>query len=653
MTGAMRRGADILKERCVSGMPGLLVASMGLLVALTCELSPVQAQDIRIVALQSSAAGGSGHSQEFTTYSSLGTAAPGGTTQNGTLSVAGGGIPLLKMDERLTISFQHEPVPEVEAGENVMVYGTLDQNERITGATLYFRRGGSLSFVSEEMSVSGGGVVSAEIPGDEITREGVVYYFEFRRSGNRIVRHPSFGEYGIAVRVEEPGFTTDRVFPGGADQSAYRVVSVPLHLDDADPESVFGDELGAYDQEVWRFYELRFDQNAREHPNTGPLEPGKGFWIITSNRREGIDTGPGVSVHPARTFSIPLHPSWNLIGNPFAFPIPWSNLSLRSGERLELRSYEGAWNDPISERVTTLEPASGYALFSPSASLDTLDFHPRPEAGTSKSGAQMAGEAHAALGKSGAAGSMELDWWIRIEARSGRSVDRDNIVGIAADAARGADAFDYREPPSPASAVSVYFSRPEWGKRGGMFSTDIRPPTAQGEEWEFDVEGEPGSAVTLGFQGLDRVPPDLRVILIDEMLEVATDLKKSPTYTLSGGAKGRKLKLIVGTSAFVAEVGDQLSMVPTSLELDPVFPNPVRSSMSVRYGLPRTSHVTMRVYDATGRLLEEIDGGSRDAGRHVFVWENGGGSGPLASGVYLLELTAVGSRQVRTFTVVH
>ncbi len=631
---------------------GGLISKMMLIVALTATNGGVNAQGLQLMTLQGSAAGGSGTAEGFTLYSSLGTAAPAGTAQNGALSVAGGGISLLKVDEVSTIAFQHEPMAEATAGEDITVSGTLDADERIWGATLSYRRGGSVEYKRQEMSVSGAGIVSADIPGEDVTAEGLVYFFEFRRPGNHIVRFPETSEFGISVRVEDPGFISDRAFPGGSDQSAYRIISVPLFLDDPDPEAIFGDELGDYNPDVWRFFELRFDQSTREHPNTSPVEPGRGFWMITSQFLAEVSSGPGVSVNPANAFTIPLHPAWNLIGNPFHHPIPVSNLRLRSGERLELRSFEGFWNDPIGDRVTILEPGVGYALFSASSAVDTLEIDPRPNGNTKQSGSEMKGVAAAGPGKSGSSATIDLDWSIRIEARSGRSVDRDNIVGVAPDAVAGMDGFDFREPPSMASDISVYFSRPEWSKGQARFSSDIRPPNTRGEEWEFDIEAQPGNPVTVTFHGIDRVPSDLDVVLYDELLEVATNLRQSPTYSLSGGTAARRFKLMVGTREFIAEAGERLEMIPTSVELDPVFPNPVSSAMSIRYGLPRAAHVSLRIYDATGRLIQEVYSGARDAGRHVYVWENGGGSATLASGVYLMELEADGRRLVKTFTVV-
>lgn len=625
-------------ENCICSR--LLVGPVGVILVLgmTFGFQSVQSQDLQVVALQSAAAGGSTSAGQYQVFSSIGAAPASGTSENGLYSVTSS-MPYLRDVRPVSeTSFVHEPVAAAHQGEDLTVSGTLESDDRIDRATLFYRRGGSPGYSTVELAESGSGVLQAQIPGEDVTSEGLAYYFEFEDRARRVSRSPVGSEYGVAVRIEEPGLSLPEALPGGSDLGAYRIVSVPLDLDDGSPQAVYGDDLGPYDSDVWRFFELRFDQRTREHPNTNPIEAGKGYWLITSERQSAVDTGPGLSIPPSQSYSIPVHPTWNLIGSPFNYLISTSNLSLRSGERVELRAFDGGWNDPIGEPVAALEPFSGYALYSPSSAVDTLDVHPRPQTTAGK---------HEELVVD------VLDWWIRIAARSGRSQDRDNVAGMSQEASSGLDRMDYREPPAVESSVSVYFSRPDWDEQTSAFSTDIRPLSPDGDRWEFEVRSETGKAVGLAFEGLETVPPEFDVLLHDQMAGVLTDLRESPSYMLSGGGStARRLTLIVGSGELLDDADDRLALTPESVELDPVFPNPVRSSMTVRYGLPESAHVSLRLFDATGRLLQEIDGGARAAGRHVFVWDRGGFASPVASGVYLLELQADGVRRARPITIV-
>jgi hypothetical protein len=71
-------------------------------------------------------------------------------------------------------------------------------------------------------------------------------------------------------------------------------------------------------------------------------------------------------------------------------------------------------------------------------------------------------------------------------------------------------------------------------------------------------------------------------------------------------------------------------------------PNPFNPVTTVRFGLPERSPVSLRIYDATGRLVRILADGYREAGHHETTWDGLDGSGrPVASGVYFCRL-AVG-----------
>ncbi len=78
------------------------------------------------------------------------------------------------------------------------------------------------------------------------------------------------------------------------------------------------------------------------------------------------------------------------------------------------------------------------------------------------------------------------------------------------------------------------------------------------------------------------------------------------------------------------------SGVPRVFDLDQNFPNPFNPSTVIGYRLPVTSHVTLRVYDAIGRVIETLVSERQDAGHH-FVRFDGSG---LPSGVYFYRIQA-------------
>lgn len=86
-------------------------------------------------------------------------------------------------------------------------------------------------------------------------------------------------------------------------------------------------------------------------------------------------------------------------------------------------------------------------------------------------------------------------------------------------------------------------------------------------------------------------------------------------------------------------VGNSLALPvskPTAYSVDQNFPNPFNPVTTIRYGLPRESHVTVTVYNALGQEVALLVNGVQGAGYHE---ERFNGSS-LASGVYFYRLQA-------------
>jgi hypothetical protein len=82
-------------------------------------------------------------------------------------------------------------------------------------------------------------------------------------------------------------------------------------------------------------------------------------------------------------------------------------------------------------------------------------------------------------------------------------------------------------------------------------------------------------------------------------------------------------------------------------------PNPVRSSTSIGFSLPKPSTVSLAVYDVAGRLVRELASGTWGAGVHSVSWNGADASGaPAAGGVYLYRLSTPDGELTKTLTLV-
>ncbi|MBN2465130.1 T9SS type A sorting domain-containing protein, partial [candidate division WOR-3 bacterium] len=86
--------------------------------------------------------------------------------------------------------------------------------------------------------------------------------------------------------------------------------------------------------------------------------------------------------------------------------------------------------------------------------------------------------------------------------------------------------------------------------------------------------------------------------------------------------------------------------VPVKLALA-VHPNPLRSRATIAWSLPTAGRVSVKVYDAAGRVVRDLVGEHMAAGQHSVTWDGRAADGRrIANGVYFCKLTtADGSRQ--------
>ena len=85
--------------------------------------------------------------------------------------------------------------------------------------------------------------------------------------------------------------------------------------------------------------------------------------------------------------------------------------------------------------------------------------------------------------------------------------------------------------------------------------------------------------------------------------------------------------------------------------LDQNYPNPFNPGTTIRYELPQTSRVDLRVYDLLGRVIVTLIDGVEQAGSHEIRWTGKDSKGmPVASGAYYYQLrdqsSIVGSKRM-------
>ena len=362
-----------------------------------------------------------------------------------------------------------------------------------------------------------------------------------------------------------------------------------------------------------------------EFPDTSPMAPGSAHWLIVKNGGTFIDSGPGATVATFERFPIPVSAGWNLVGNPFNF-VTVAEDTLSDGNPLQLYAYEnGSWSDQLDPGSTELHPFAGYAVFSISSS--TLYVKSNPVDTENNLNKRVA----------------DVLWSIRILAQCQEARDDNNVLAVTADAAREWDGLDYPEPPVVGEYVSVYFPHPDWNRPSHRFSTDIRPQLSEGQEWEFEITTNIRDVVNLTFEGLETVPAEYDIRLVDKKLNITLDLRQRNHYSVAARSADHpeRLTLVVGKREYLDETLAEFHFVPLKFELLQNFPNPFNPVTIIKYQIPEVSFVTLKVYDVLGNEIATLVNEEKPAGEYEVEFSVGQNSilSP-SSGIYFYQLRA-------------
>lgn len=88
--------------------------------------------------------------------------------------------------------------------------------------------------------------------------------------------------------------------------------------------------------------------------------------------------------------------------------------------------------------------------------------------------------------------------------------------------------------------------------------------------------------------------------------------------------------------------------IPTQYELEQNYPNPFNPSTTIAFALPKSSEVTLKIFDIFGREIVTLVDAKLPAGRHQVIFN----ASTFSSGTYFYRLQANEFSQTRRLTLV-
>ena len=357
---------------------------------------------------------------------------------------------------------------------------------------------------------------------------------------------------------------------------------------------------------------------------------GRGFWLVNKGPWNVSSTVAFAELDTSQAVNIPVHTGWNLITNPFDSPITWSKIQVVNGISEPIHSFSGSFGTSIN-----FDPYVGYYFFNAS-NLSSLQI-PYDSIFT---------------GSLTFGGVSLASWSVNIVLTSGDFVDRAARLGVSKEANTALDHLDLRKPRTVSPVPTVYFHRPDWDRDYSSFATDMRPEFEEEESWEFEVRAAQGEPSQLAFSGVEDVPREFEVYLIDEGKASFTNLRDDSLYSFTPVAYISKFSVVVAQKDALRDRLD--SILPKEFSLGHNYPNPFNPSTTIPVVIPISSKVKLAIYDILGEEVRVLYVGTLEAGRHWFTWDGRGDSAEnVSSGIYFSRLsTSNGLSFVRKMVII-
>jgi hypothetical protein len=480
----------------------------------------------------------------------------------------------------------------------------LDASTGISEAKIQYYKGGNDGNILESNLAETGSTWTGSISAGDVSMEGLMAQV-FAKSNN--------GDEMTSSWTEIPVYFNEYVYNSIA-AGEYAMVSFPGDLDSKNVKSVLENALGSYDPTQWRSFSYNNSSESYDE-NSGSFKAGNAFWVI-SRDSDGLSGGSGQVTTLEETYSITLDQGWNMVGNPYAFDVNFSDHITSTGDvEMTLYGYDGSGY--VSE--TEMIPGDGYWIWS-NENGATLEIDHISSGGFLK---QMAG-----------------GWQIGLGAAINGYHDTANKLGTHPLARNERDGMDFREPPVIGDYVQLAFDNADW-KDKGSYSKDIRKKGQASYIWNIAVKSNMSGQIRLDAMDAINIPLEYDALLIDLENSFQHDLRSGETYNYVsiGDEQPHQLQVIIGFPENVSKIIDDLAILPTEFAVDQNVPNPFNPVTAIRMQLVEDAVVSMKIFNILGEEVAVLLHNAKiESGYQQVIW-NGRDkfNRKLPSGLYLYQ----------------
>ncbi|MBT5535267.1 tandem-95 repeat protein, partial [Candidatus Poribacteria bacterium] len=527
----------------------------------------------------------------------------------------------------------------------------------VTSATLFYGEGGSPLDLSAPFAQQSDTLWTATAPADSVTTRGLLWRVEVVDDGEQAFVAPDNAE---ASHVPVSGTALLSLATMAGPPNVWNAVAAPIQPDDVAMSSTFDGDVGGFLDEwfAWRWNALTqgwevAESLADDTPvASDSFDVGKG-WLVAVVGDGSAETRvvSGQSVDSASRYPLPISAGWNLLANPYGFPVAWSDASVSVavgnslGPPSELgtlvdnrllyldtatQSYVARQSDeespyavPPGQAWWFYSTAAGELLFDATAVDDT--------------------QATVAAPRDPVGGASAWRVLLSIESDAG-SDQVEAAVSPAAPAPPVGMLRHVKPPRFPASAAPriAFVDLSATGTPAEL----ARSARSSDDEITWIVEVTNGSGAVLRWLPIGA-PADYDLRLVDLVTGRALDLRAESRVRLEGsGYDSRRFALQAVRRAR-----------PDVTRLLANYPNPFNPETWIPFELDIAADVTIRIYDMRGALVRRLDLGRREPGYYTdpdaaAYWNGRNADGePVVSGPYFYTLDAGEFRSTRRMVI--
>ncbi len=523
----------------------------------------------------------------------------------------------------LTVSIS----PDAQVGQVVTATANVDISANTSSLILYYKQGGKANYQTLGFSLQSGtlkkGTWSVNIPANQVTTKGIIYYVELTDVNNKKCY---YGSVSSPYFIQVDGNITILL---RSSQNSVNIVAPSVITDDKTVAGNFS-SLGTYGINwiAWRWNtsvgRWEVSQTFRDFPVSGdPFDVATSWWItfIGDGTIQPVSIH-GTSVNSSDPYKIILKSGWNCIANPFDFPVAWSDTSIKVKYLdQEVTPTQAKANFWVDNRLIYFDNAQNhnvtrYSYENPPYSIPAKQGFWLYSA-VNNAEILISSIEYLASPAPPSIPNNDIDSWkVILSLKNNMDENRLEITANKREIKNYLGSFN---PPS------------------NPFSTSFMDVTkcefiADQFIWEFEVTTSIDSYLQWNFV---NVPDDYSLIVEEYDLGRIVDLRTSTNIFINGRDHTRKF-VLKATRRYI----------PDQTKFFVNYPNPFNPETWIPYQLANDSEVTVKIYSSTGQIVRKFELGYKPAGFYTtkdkaIYWDGKNDFGEtVSSGVYFYNIKA-------------